>query len=483
MQIRNILAILFILLTATLAIFAWPASNIDILGQKLDWDGLNLATITRDKYKGELQFGESLDLYGGEKYTFSTDLHQESILAEEVPTEQVPADETEGDMATVEDTIASVDYTPQAKDAAEKFGQRLERYGYQDFRLKWSLESESILTIELSISKQTDQDQQIIQLLGSKGQMELWSQDPEYDPEAETAAAEDSFSFFTGMKKIELTEEQITSVNSVYNQKAGGYGFELRFSNDALLPLLIATQTENYRGTMLVVDGQPVATRSAQLENIDQEDSRPVMYMSSLIGESFSTNDAVTAVFETGQLDQQLNLQAIEELEPAIGAGYLNSIKLALLLMFGFLSIVIIYKDNWMGIYQVVYLLVNLVWSLALMKLFGTKLSLSLVSGILLGVLFVLLLNLQFIRSIDVTEKIKILLEKVRAIRNTYRNMYFLALVFVFCAGVIGLFLTDQIFGAFGVISMIALLEIYIFTEIFLPQFVYMQNKSWGNKK
>ncbi|MBN1331439.1 hypothetical protein JW978_00970 [Candidatus Dojkabacteria bacterium] len=480
MRIRNTLAILFIILTAIIAVFAWPASNIKLLGQTIDWNGLNLATITNDKYKGELQFGDSLELHGGKKYIFSADLSIGEVLPEASPEADIEGAAADSQNNEEEPAI-QIDYQAKAKSNAEKFGARLEHYGYQDFELRWSLENESILQLELTISKNLEDDEQILQLLASQGVIELWSQDPAYDPE--TATEEDSFSFFTGMIAVELNKDQIVDLSSLYSQKAGGYGFKMTFSSDALLPILIATQTETYRGTMLVIDGQPIATRSYQLENTDKEDSKPVMYMSSLVGDNFAINDAVGAVFRTGELDSQFNLQAVEEVEPILGTDYMNNIKLALILMFGFLSIILIYRYNWLGIYQVLYLLVNLIWGIALMKLFGTKLSLSLVSGILLGVLFILLLNLIFIRRLDTSGKMKVLMEKIQEVREYYRNAHFLALVVVFFASVINLFVVDQFAGAFGVLIFVSMLQLYVFTEIFLLQFIFMQNTSWKKER
>ncbi|MBD3280043.1 hypothetical protein GF389_00780 [Candidatus Dojkabacteria bacterium] len=472
MKVRNTLAIIFTLLTAIVAVFAWPAANIEVLGQTIDWDGLNLSTVTGKRYEGELQFEESLDLRGGKKYTYSAELMQ-------TPDQEIgeAAEAEEGEKGKQEAAAEQPDYQSLAEDNVNKFINRLQHYGYQDFKLKWYLENESTLKVELDISKHQKEDEQVLQLLASRGSVQLWTQDPEYDPEAADPEAQQSFNFYDGMQQIEIEQNQILEIDSTYNNKARGYGFKIRFDAEALVPLLMATQTETYRATMLVIDGQPIATRTYQIENIEKDDAEPIMYMSSLVGDDFAVNDAVEAVFRSGEVDTQLNLQSVEEVKPTLGEDYLDNTKLALLLMIGFLAILLIYRYNWLGIYQVIYLTSGLIWSLALMKFFDTKLSLALVAGILLGILFVLLINLMFVRRLDTAEKLKSLLENVRSVRDNYRNVYFLALTLVFIGSFIGAYFADQMLGAFGAVVIVSLTQLYIFTEIFLPQFVHMQTK------
>lgn len=452
MKTRVLYTILFLLLTAVVAVFAFPATSINIFGYKRAWDGLNLRTLTDGKYEGELQFGKALDLSGGTKYQFVADLSQ------------IQAKESE-----------DMNYKVEAETLAQNFTQRLKNYGYQDFNVSWWLEGEKQVYLTLKISEHFVEDLEIIQLLASEGQIQFWTQDPSFNPQ-ETDLQNSTV--FTGMQQLDVSSRDVVSVRSVYSPKAGGYGFKAVFDPQTRSQFMTLNQTETYRYTMLTVDGDPVASRYAPIENLDGgEDSKPVVYFNSLLAQNFRLNDTLQSVASTGELKTNINLVSSTEIAPTLGENYVDNLKLSLVLMFGFLVIIIGYRHRWMGLYTILKVLVVVVWGLGLMKLLGAKLSLSLVMGFVLGILYVVLLSFTLVRNIDYSQKQKQIQEDIRQKTKKYRIFHFVVLSLIFFTGLVSVFHLEQLITGLGVIVLVNLFLMYFFQKPVFPLFISIQKK------
>jgi len=437
MKVRNGITIFVFLLTGIAFLFATPAVDIDVLGKNIKWDGLNLATITKDRYKGELQFKEGLDVRGGEKYILEADL----------------------------DGVEEQNRENYAKDIAEKFALRLELYGFRQFDLRSKVTEDNKLELELLSARRTEDDSSVVQLLASKGRIEFWTEDPDYDPEV----LEDNqlnFSFLQGMRPAELSREDIDSIESLYSGKANGYGFKIKFKQDAVSALFLISQLETSRGTMLVIDGQTAAFRTYQIENLDasSSSSSPVMYLSSLFGDSFNINDTIPAIFQTGELEQDMSLVSQEEVSPLLGSNFEWNLKLVSICGFILTAIVLGFKYRYLGIYPMVMIVLFSIWSLFFLKLFGSFVTLPLILGVFTAFLVNVLVHLDTTRKLEKFKQLnmKQLDKKLKEGRSDYRNFLLALMGFCVIMSFVPLIELSGLATGFGIGIVICLILLYL---------------------
>lgn len=396
MKIRNIISIIFISATLIASLFATPAVHIQAFDRDIHWDGLNLKTVTGDKYEGELQFKNGLDLRGGTEYVFNLDL-------------------------TSTENNKKEEYT---KKIVDKFAERLELYGYKDFQIGWSMKDANTAEIDLKTAKKTESDSTVIQLLASRGSFQFWTQDPTY---TEDSQDQQTFSFLTGMTPADVSQDDIYKMTSLFSNKANGYGFKIDFKTESITNLALMSQKETSRGTMLVIDGQPIGFRTYPIENLTStsKNAKPVMYMASLFSTSFDVNDTVPAIFNSGEMDQELTLTEQNEIGPSVSEKSEWDLKFLFVVSLLLISLILIYRYRYIGVYQVLVIGEFLVWTLFLLKLMSAYLNLSLILGVVSALILTILLENT------ITRKLKAEYEKnekhyqptIKEVRPVYRNL------------------------------------------------------------
>jgi len=464
MKIRAFYTVFLIILIGVLFAFATPGVNFKVGGKTIKFDGLNLKTISGNKYKGELQFGNGLDIRGGKKYTLQTSLAN------------VAADQRE----------------KYSKDLVDKFAARLELYGYnrlnsnafKQFDLRWSIVDDN-LNIELTAPEKSSDDYQIVNLLGSKGKLEIWTQDPSYDSSKET---EDSnFSFLTGMKQSQLTVDDIESIESVYSSKANGYGFRLTFKKEARIPVTMMNQLETSRGTMLVIDSQPIAYRTYAIENIESgSKSKPVIYVTSFF-QSFSVNDTIPAINQGGELDQALTLTDEKDITPLLGEHYEWDMKLALGIAALLITVLLVAKYRLHGLYFEFLISLLGLGNLTLLKLFKLGLTLPLVLGTAAGLAFSLVLHTIILREISKNvqdnQKIEKIADYYKKVRADYRNLAFFVMGNMVILNMLPVIEVSDFAYGFGIMMFTLLISIYTFPNLLYVQILSIKNRYETRKK
>lgn len=454
MRIKNTLAIIIFFLFVALIPFIWPATDIKVLGHHIDWDGLNLSTISGHRYEGELRFRDALDTRGGVKYTFESDLAT------------FPEDERQ----------------KTAEELVYKFADRLERNGYKDFDMRWWINDGTKVISTVLVANQAEDDAVLISLLASRGNFSFWTQDPEYSPEEENT----EFNFYQGMKPADITQGDILSLKSVYGVKNNGYGFKLKFKNESAFNILSFTQTETYRTTMMVIDGQPVAVRSYQLETTgDVSSYEPVVHMTSLIDNSFDINDTVEVMWQTGELPASLELTDSQPISPLLGESFENNIKLAIFIAVCLLSILLIFRYRFLGIFVVLtYFLFSILLIFVLM-LFRAQFSLPLIFGIFLGFLLFLLLQIDLLSRLKryPLQDIEAVYSDVDKIQSSYRRLLIVLLGLALVISHVPIFEVAQTANVLGVGIIATLIISYLAHYLYLVPFYSWQLRYETNKK
>ncbi len=466
MKLKNAVTITVFAFTLFLLVLIWPLNSIELFNKRVNWEGLNLASVTNDKVRIDPKFKEGLDFRGGKKHTFEADL----------------AGVEEGKREAYSKTIT------------QKFASRLETYGYKDFRLKWQVE-DTKLKVTLFISELTEFDSQVIPLLASKGEIIFWSQDPDYKADE---TKEDSFNLFQGMKQVDLNASDIDSMVSLISDKTGtvetkddesilksAHGLKVRFKEESATKMLLVASSETTRGTMMVIDGAPVAYR--YLSNPNTVDTtNNLMYLNSFYSDNFFINDAIVNIFESGELDQELTLQSLETVGPMLGENYERNVKLALVVALALLSTLLIYRYNWLGLYQTIVNFVFIIWTLSLLKVTGTQLTLPLVLGATLSVLLMMLLQVDLVTRLKRHElkHIKKFEEEIKSIVPKYRNLLIVVLgMTVLLTKVVSLVEINHLALGLGVGVVINLLTTYISIFFILPRFYILQSSYASYKK
>jgi len=360
--------------------------------------------------------------------------------------------------------------------------------------LKWQVE-DTKLKVTLFISELTEFDSQVIPLLASKGEIIFWSQDPDYKADE---TKEDSFNLFQGMKQVDLNASDIDSMVSLISDKTGtvetkddesilksAHGLKVRFKEESATKMLLVASSETTRGTMMVIDGAPVAYR--YLSNPNTVDTtNNLMYINSFYSDNFFINDAIVNIFESGELDQELTLQSLETVGPMLGENYERNVKLALVVALALLSTLLIYRYNWLGLYQTIVNFVFIIWTLSLLKVTGTQLTLPLVLGATLSVLLMMLLQVDLVTRLKRHElkHIKKFEEEIKSIVPKYRNLLIVVLgMTVLLTKVVSLVEINHLALGLGVGVVINLLTTYISIFFILPRFYILQSSYASYKK
>lgn len=432
MKIKNILASFMLALTILIIPFVWPATDIKVFGQEIKWNGLNLSTVTDDRLEGELQFEENIYLRGGTKYLFTSDLALEEEDRESI-----------------------------AEDTANKFVKRLESYGFHHLESKWWIEDDA-LKVEVLLPHLTDQDNLILQLLASQGDIRFYTQDPEYDPSAQDEESQGQISIFEGMIDSGLTREDLIYVKSNYGNASNGYGFKVKFKEDSALSVLLFNQNETYRATMMLVDGQPVAVRSAQIQTPGTLDGyEPVVYMSSIIDESFEVNDAVVSIYRSGELPHTLVLESSNEISPLLASGIETNIKLAMISVFALISVLVFWRYRWNGLYSVFITAVSFLWLIFVLKLLTLQLSISVLIGLNIALVLFFSISLKFTSNIQ-SRSIKMLDGEVFEVLKTIRRYIMAIIIMVIIASFVASTVLNDIVGVLGFGTSVLWIWLYI---------------------
>lgn len=455
MKLRNLITILFLILTGIVFLFATPAVDIQVFEHRIKWDGLNLKTVTNDKYEGELKFKDGLDLRGGEKYVFAADLSE----------------------------VEEKNRAEYAEDLAKDFLERLDLYGYKQYELNWKITDEQTIEVELLAPNNNKSDSAIIQLLASKGEFTFWTEDPDYV--ADEAEAE-YFSFLQGMKTANITADDIESLTSLYTSKANGYGFEIQFSKDADDELYMISQSESSRGTMMVVDGQPVGFRTYPIENLASTSSstkNPIMYMSSLFGESFSINDVLPVLYKTGTMSTQLSLMSEEEVSPLLGDNAASDLKFGMFVALCAVSFILLIKYKKFGIYLIGMMSAFLIWTIFTMKLLNQQLTLIIILGLTVGIIIDIIVSMQTIKSFYKQKNLQPLttknLVKLKEQGGYIPTAKYLGavLLLTMIMSFFTYFEISELVTGLGISTVIILCLHYIAFNNLLPQFIFYSEK------
>lgn len=458
MKLRNFLAIIVLILTAAAFLFATPAVDIDAFGKNIKWDGLNLATITNNKYEGELQFQKGLDLDGGEKYTFSISL--------------------EG--------IEEQNKRQFVEKLAQELYQRVQLYGYKQVDLNWKIEDSTTAKFELITTAKSEADNTVIQLLASKGVIEFWTEDPNYNPDEQDTQA---FSFLQGMKMADITSKDVDSIKSLYSSKANGYGFEVQFKKIAKDKLYLLSQNETSRGTMMVIDGQPIAFRTYPIENLTSSSKKPVIFMSSLFSNSFDINDVIPVLFKTDILAVQINLQKQEEAGPMLGDDYISNLKFSIFISILVIMLVLFIKYRGFGLYHSGIMIIFLIWLFFLLKLMGGYLTLPLVFSIITGMAVNMALHLRLankLRRAAGTNKsgpsLYKAIQKEKPAFKAMRKFIFLVMGISIILGYLPYTEISDLAAGIGAAEVVSLVLLYLSFYLFIPQFITLLYK-YENRK
>ncbi len=405
------ISIITILLTLVLFVFALPAIDLTMFGINFRADGLNLKTITKGRYEGELKFGDGVDVRGGKKYNFVVDM--KDALKDNYSEEE----------------LSKLNFQEMAKNSSYKMASRLEKLKLKDFDMTWYIDEDDILHITLITGNKSANVEEAIPLLAGKGEIEFYSQDPNYqEPEDET---NQQFDLFAGLRKIDISRDDIKSFKSVYSSKTNKYGFKITFKKESADKLFNYIQLETTRGTMLFIDGQPIAFRSYSVDNLTPIGQKePVMYMSSIFATSYLIDDAIEAIYATGPLDFDIQFTNTNDISPTLGINFELNFKFAFFTTFFLLTLLLIYKYKRFGVYLFVINFIYLVFNIFILKLFMAQLTLPLILGQLISFVFFLILNIDFYSKIkeNKLKNLKDVNEGISQFRKDYKKLLILFL-------------------------------------------------------
>lgn len=512
MKSQKVLSAIILLFTLVLFLFATPAVDFTVFGKRINWDGLNLATITGDRYSGELQFSDGLDVRGGNRYTLNTEIPPQYDLREQQ--EQF------------------------AKELTDGFNTRLRHYGFSEYSLKWWID-DTMVIVELEVAQISEYIDQLVALLAARGEIKFWSTDPDYAPVAPSGleqpqlppsdleqppkdgveteipelegkglignvsaqdgevidpvdvtvgeeAPADQNDPLIGMRIVDLSVDDLNSVRAEFGSFTNGYGIRLHFNREMETFLQGMVLAESGNTTTLTIDGEALAFRGFQ-SNTDPNylEDYTKLYMNTYFSKSFDLNDALVTIIKTDKLEVPLQIVEVNEVSAGLGEDFESNFKLALSLALVLLSILLIGRYRWMGLFIVTNMTVFIIWSLFLLKFFRTQLTLSLIVGSVLSIIFFLLINVDFITRLKKHRKqpLKKLKEEVKVINKNYRNLHIMSLAIAFILTIVSIEKVNQISGGFGIGIVVSLFISYSLFRTLLPLAYTKQLKYETNKK
>ncbi len=465
---KSVLAFLFWgLISLVLLLIAIPTVVVKINNENYRLRNLDPVDISSDMIIKEFKFNPSIDLQGGNIATLVVDM------------QNIVPDERQANFETNRNAL-------------------LTRLGTYRSLLKRQFQ---VLSYDVQDAIATDNSQYRIltkfpegmtnekmQIMTTPGNVTFWVDDSlNANPnETEEEKAQKPY----GDRKLStLTNEDIESVNVVsdattciFNDPKAprNYCIALTFKATAEFQEALFANPNAQYPILVIVDGAPVAVQSYG-QQFNQADPGREMILFPIVEDTYDTTAILASILNDKPLSN-VGMTDFNTLAPLMGTTTLDNLKLSGLLVFivsNVLLVVYFRKRSWL---LVVLNILLMIWSIAVLKMFGSVLDFSLIVGVLAAyVLFNSLLS-YFIYQIRSASSASLTEDEVVSIYDKTKKQYFatliLTIVMAFVVSIWGSEFMINLYIGFGFTVILGYL-VLLFPAKQLIALMFLASKKW----
>lgn len=450
------LAFIGIITIVALAI-AFPTVIVNINGEYRRIRGLDPIDFKSNFIVEQYGFQPGLDLQGGKVITLDLDMTK------------VPAEQRELEFARAQEILFTrFTYT--------KIG---------DFSISSLKNKDKPDQYQIMIKLPAYVENDLLSLLVSRGQVNIWAEDPN-----STIKPEDIKSPFDGRKATEITNEDFAQVSVVSDSriflsdagKPNNFGLKVTFKNESFSKFVNALYSvpRETLPMMVVLDNVPIAVKaSGQLFSQLNPGNELLLY--TVVPDVSIYNSALAAVMQTPTIGEPISISGTADFSPALGVNALSKIKVSLLTAFVLSQVFMLIYFRKRGWFNVLSMGIFLIWSIALMKMFNVTLNMPLISGFLVAL--VAFSTFIIIISYRIRTKFKgnITGDELQGVYNQsnseFRNLFILVIFFALVLNIYGLDFMKQFATGLGFGMSAGLLMMLAGVKTLLPAIFLAKNK------
>jgi len=442
---------------------AFPTFQIDIGDNTYKFSGLQTSQTTNPYTgieTGNVRFANGLELQNGVSLVFKIQKEDQNSTSEKTNTDKAETSNlntNETNDTESQDVEKTIEILRTRLSYLSPIESRIERL-YSD-------DNEDRLLVNMAGSR--EEVEMIPYLLTFKGNISFWIDDPNYVKTQDTENPT-SNNPIEGRMLSDLTRDDIMYAETINSQATNGLGIKVTFKQSAQDKLskaanLVGSNGGIY-GLMIMIDNQPVIEQAfvidaqGKLISFGINPTNSVVYF-----HSYQANlldyEAITSIINTEILPKSVSVESNMNIQKMINVD-LSLMKVSMFIAFILIHIILFVLYKWRSILNFIVNLNTLVISVAIMQLLQQVFTLSLIFGVMLGLIILIIFGIYSNNllndRLDTKEEFKQTSTKARKI---YRNMAFFLLSFaILITGINVLFSLELAFGI-GVVMMVGLIS------------------------
>lgn len=400
-----------------------PSFGFNLGSKHVEVRGLNPEDIGLQNYFSKFSFNPSLDFEGGTETILKID-----IEASDDEKKLIEFERTRNIIAT-----------------------RLQSLRLGDFNLKsyYNLEEDDF---QLHLRTSDPIDQAVLGILLTNGNVGLWIEDSEIEVSEEEAQLNP---FFAGRRQLEVNNSNILSVgiisdSRIYIQDANEpneHGFEIKFDQNAVPELYEAALSRV--PILITIDNSPVAVQATgQLAT--ETDYGDTILAASLFTDEDLLNSILRAVMATPTINGFVDVAQSYSVGPELGNGFRTEVMANFAIGFVMLCCAfgVFFKRRSIG--AIVSLFFYITLSIALFQLLNSILSIAVIIGFMIAIVFFVIFLLLLNQRILVRTKQGLTDNELFGVLNTTKDQHQKVFIFLIALGLVLQFWGTVDFYHFG---------------------------------
>lgn len=400
---RLVATYVFTLLALAIVI---PTVKFDFRGQHYQLRNLNPEDFDKSFLIQEFAFSPALDLQGGDVTIINVD------VSRDLPENRAKS------LNKVRDIVLT----------------RLRLVGLGDFEVS-TLENAETGEYKLVLKYPQPIAPELLDILIGRGEVSFWTEDVTASEEEKQNAY---FDFFAGRKQENIDNSDLLGARVVSDSRIivsgvetpANFGLKVKFLPAAKLKFASALyESPTGQPILVAIDSTPMGVQAGgQLFNSLDPGDELLLYTFS--DDTRLYNAVYAAVISTPVLDYALEIEDTFALAPTLGSDTLPRLTLALPLGFAVSLAAICFYFRRFEKWLIMLNVINALWLVALLKIFGITLSMPMLLGAIATLVLFMLMSVMLLQKVR-TEKLQPeeLENYYLDVRNKYRNMIVVALV------------------------------------------------------
>lgn len=382
-MLEKLQTVILALLAVVAFMVAMPRWNFEYKGKKYEINNINPSDLNLDLIEDEFAYKPALDLQGGYSVTFDLDM------------QGYPAEGLEK-YEQVKSTIS----------------QRMALIGFKDFEFTSLLNPEKDLySFRLTTPDRVDEN--LLVILSSPGKLQALIDDPDAIEGEESI---DSTSLYPGKITADISNADIANVRVVSDSRIYStdpetpynYGLEIEFKNESKQKLNSALISNYSKSSPLffLLDDSIVAVQASGFQ-IDPFSDNDSLLLYTTLDDTKLSNSVIASVMNSPEIDVPISVGDTVEINPLLGNSLLGKLRQGTIISVVLVHIVLILLMKKSSILLLVSIDLYSVLLIALHKILGFNLSLSLIAASIVMVAFFALRMNDIVNRLKVSENLK----------------------------------------------------------------------------